>query len=44
MPCGADTNECDGACVDVLTDAANCGGCGKACAMFEFCVNGGCTE
>jgi hypothetical protein len=27
----------------VLTDAANCGGCGKACAAFEFCTNGTCS-
>jgi hypothetical protein len=26
----------------VLTDPNNCGGCGKACPAFNFCVNGSC--
>jgi hypothetical protein len=41
--CGAETNDCSGQCVDVLVDPNNCGGCGKACPMFQFCVNGTCT-
>jgi hypothetical protein len=28
----------------VLTDPANCGGCGKACGTYEFCVNGSCRR
>lgn len=43
-------NNCDGAdedcapslCVDLKTDAANCGECGKACKEGLFCVNGVC--
>jgi len=40
--CGPETNSCGGLCVDVLTDTRNCGGCGKVCPAFQFCVNGTC--
>src|SRR5437868_5134440 len=40
--CGALTN-CGGMCVDTQTDAANCGMCGKACAMGEMCAAGSCA-
>jgi hypothetical protein len=43
---------CDGACVSVLTDRHNCGGCGSSCAKAqgkscictekETCLNGNC--
>ncbi|MBX3209638.1 MAG: hypothetical protein KF764_31685 [Labilithrix sp.] len=32
----------DGCEVDVLADAANCGGCGKACAGGQPCIDGRC--
>ncbi len=34
---------CDGECVDVSSDALNCGGCGLACAAGEACVAGACA-
>lgn len=36
-------NLCGSKCLDVLTDAANCGGCGKKCAAGASCVAGDCT-
>jgi hypothetical protein len=33
---------CEGICIDVAGDAANCGDCSFACASGE-CVNGACT-
>jgi hypothetical protein len=30
-------------CVDILTDEANCGGCGLNCATGQTCSNGTCT-
>jgi hypothetical protein len=40
---------CSGACVDILFDENNCGGCGMVCAQGEsceqgVCVSGGCTN
>jgi hypothetical protein len=40
--CGSETNDCDGLCVDVLTDVNNCGGCGKVCLSGMSCINGTC--
>jgi len=40
---GAGQTECDGACVDVQTDAAHCGACGEACSEGQTCVAGACT-
>ncbi len=37
--CGAPNLRCcAGACVDVMTSNANCGGCGQACAAGRACV------
>jgi hypothetical protein len=42
-PCvGATTQCCNGACVDLATDPANCGLCGQACPSGE-CYRGSCT-
>lgn len=34
---------CDRSCVDVETDAKNCGACGEACAASQICVAGECV-
>jgi len=34
---------CSGSCVDLKTDAANCGTCGKSCLSGETCVAGACV-
>lgn len=34
---------CNGACVDPAVDAANCGGCGTACAAGASCRAGACV-
>jgi hypothetical protein len=40
--CASEFAACGDACVDVRTDAANCGACGLACATAETCVAGKC--
>ncbi|MBI5513077.1 MAG: hypothetical protein HY909_04870 [Deltaproteobacteria bacterium] len=43
--CGADAGVVDagaGVCVDLLTNSANCGGCGRGCPASQACVNGVC--
>lgn len=35
---------CAGACVDVATDAANCGGCGQPCPSTDRCDQGSCLS
>lgn len=35
--------DCDGACVDVASDPANCGACGAACPEGETCMKGACS-
>jgi hypothetical protein len=35
--------DCEGFCVDPLTDRLNCGGCGNECDALETCQNGTCT-
>jgi hypothetical protein len=51
VPCPAGTTACSGQCVDTLTDANNCGGCGNVChgpdpnggtALPPECINGYC--
>ena len=34
---------CDGLCVSLSTDPANCGGCGLSCGSGETCCQGGCV-
>ncbi len=43
MTCPGGQTLCGNACVDTKTDSANCGGCGKACAMAQVCNGGACA-
>ncbi|MCA9692525.1 MAG: hypothetical protein KC636_23200, partial [Myxococcales bacterium] len=41
-PCPAGEELCDNVCVNIDGDSENCGGCGIACGVGEFCVLGSC--
>jgi Cys-rich repeat protein len=41
--CAAGQACCQGLCKETLSDPANCGGCGMACAAGEICLDGVCT-
>ncbi len=41
--CAAPLAMCADGCVDVKTDAANCGGCESPCGADEVCVDGDCV-
>lgn len=41
--CAPELSRCSGACVNLFTDAANCGGCGVACTTGQVCVSGACA-
>ena len=41
--CLAGSVACDGTCVRLKTDGANCGACGSACAAGAVCSNGTCA-
>ena len=41
--CAASETECDGACVDISVDPANCGSCGARCAAPRLCSQSVCT-
>ncbi len=40
--CPAGTTACGGACVNLASDARNCGACGSSCAAGQACVMGAC--
>ncbi len=48
-PCAGDTGDghysacCGGACTDLATDAADCGGCGIQCGPNQHCEAGACA-
>lgn len=41
--CTGETQPCEDACVDLATDAFNCGGCGDACEQNQICDDGFCV-
>ncbi len=41
--CIAPRIQCQGVCVDPLTDRLNCNNCGTTCAVNALCENGACT-
>ena len=41
--CPTDQTRCGDACVDLQTDASNCGACGVVCPTGETCLGGACT-
>ena len=41
-PCVTPRMVCGATCVDVRSDNAHCGGCGRACASAMTCVDGSC--
>ena len=41
--CQVGRADCDGSCVDVLSDRANCGACGNECPAGEVCSAGFCA-
>ena len=42
--CPANTEECNGNCVDEKNDPNNCGACGNVCGSGTGCQNGQCVE
>lgn len=42
--CTGALTACDGRCVNVRTDEANCGECGNACANLETCTQSRCSN
>ena len=44
VTCGSGQDSCDGVCVDLMENDADCGGCGSACSGAEHCVAGACRE
>ncbi|HEU4537468.1 MAG TPA: hypothetical protein VFS00_25290, partial [Polyangiaceae bacterium] len=43
LVCNAPQVDCGGTCVDVASDAANCGACGYACGVGSTCTAGACS-
>ncbi|MFO0631189.1 MAG: hypothetical protein U0325_36960 [Polyangiales bacterium] len=41
--CGAAETACGGACVDLASDPAHCGGCGFSCGAGTSCVGARCA-
>src|SRR5262245_31889884 len=41
--CGINSINCNGRCVVVINDPANCGACNRACDAGQVCTGGQCT-
>jgi hypothetical protein len=44
LPCAPGETCCDGVCVDLGDDPNNCGACGTACGVCQFCNFGVCDD
>ncbi|GEJ56980.1 hypothetical protein [Anaeromyxobacter diazotrophicus] len=44
LTCAADQGICANACTSLLTDAQNCGACGKTCGAGQGCSAGACVD
>lgn len=42
--CPPNFSDCSGTCIDVSSDASNCGACGAVCSAGMPCQNGGCKS
>lgn len=42
IACPVPYTNCNGSCVDLMTDPDNCGACGTACTGGKHCYNGNC--
>lgn len=40
--CASPNQDCGGRCVNLATDANNCGACGRACGSLQYCEAGAC--
>ncbi|MFT4040383.1 MAG: hypothetical protein QM692_19540 [Thermomicrobiales bacterium] len=43
MFCASGEAACNGACIPVTSDRANCGSCGVACPAGAICTGGACV-
>ena len=43
-PCSTPAENCEGSCVDLRYDPANCGACGTTCGANESCDQGACVS
>ena len=41
-PCGSGLTDCGGYCADLRSDERDCGACGAACAVGDYCVQAVC--
>ena len=44
LPCVPGLTDCGSECANLQLDVANCGVCGRACAIGEACMQGACTR
>jgi hypothetical protein len=43
MPCPSGMQLCNGACLDVTSNASSCGACGRGCAAGQMCMQSQCV-
>jgi hypothetical protein len=42
--CAASETDCNGVCVDLMSNLSHCGGCNKPCVFGESCCTGECAD